>query len=50
MDEKHRAEFSADYGPGYVRDQWNKADGVTFGSRGGWVYVPGMSAGMPAPR
>ncbi|KAH3958253.1 hypothetical protein HBH70_025740 [Parastagonospora nodorum] len=37
------------YGPGYVRDQWNKAEGVTCSSRGGWINIPGMSAGMPVP-
>ncbi|KAH3907653.1 hypothetical protein HBI56_180500 [Parastagonospora nodorum] len=45
IDEKHRTDYSADYGPGYVRDQWNKAEGFTCSSRGGWVNVPGMSAG-----
>jgi hypothetical protein len=46
-DEKHRKEISADYGSGFSRDRWNKADGVSCSSQDGWVNVPGMSAGMP---
>jgi hypothetical protein len=47
-DEKHRIEFSPDYGPGFVRDRWSRAEGVMCSSWGEWVNVPEMKAGMPA--
>lgn len=39
IDEKLRTEVSADYGSGYVRGQWNIADGVTSHFGGGWMEV-----------
>jgi hypothetical protein len=47
-DEKHRIEFSPDYGPGFFRGRWNKAEGVMCSSPGEWVNVPEMKAGVPA--
>jgi hypothetical protein len=47
-DEKHRIEFSAYYGPGFIRGHWSKTEGVMCSSWGEWVNVPEMKAGMPA--
>jgi hypothetical protein len=47
-DEMHRIDFSADYGPGFVRGRWGKVEGVMCSSRGEWANVPVMEAGVPA--
>jgi hypothetical protein len=47
-DEVHRIEFSPNYGPGFARDRSSKTEGVMCSSRGEWVNVPEMEAGMPA--
>jgi hypothetical protein len=40
-----RTAYSPNYGPGYVRDQWNKADGIPSSRQGRWVEIPGMVGG-----
>jgi hypothetical protein len=44
----HRIDFSPDYGPGFFRDRWSKAEGVMCSSPGKWVNVPEMEASVPA--
>jgi hypothetical protein len=45
MEQKPRIAYSPEYGPGYVRDQWNKFDGIASKTPGAWVQVPGTVVG-----
>jgi hypothetical protein len=44
--ERPRLEQSLDYKLGYVRDQWNKADGIESNGTDNWIEIPGMVIGM----
>lgn len=43
-EEEPRTAYPLDYRPGYVRDRWNKADGIASRTHGGWVEIPGLVA------
>lgn len=42
--EEPRTAYPLEYRPGYVRDQWNKADGIASRTHGKWVEIPGLVA------
>jgi hypothetical protein len=46
MEQKTRTAYSPEYGPGYVRNQWNKVDGIASRTPGAWVQVPGTVVGV----